>query len=102
MPINQATKGKAKAAPNLEPEKLIPVMSPLSFKGIQEKMARDMPGNAPASPAPKKKRISKSDTKFQAAPVKAVSADQKVTIPAKAFLGPKVSAIRPPGTWNKA
>ena len=95
--INQATTGKENAAPRRDPEKFIPVTIPLSFKGIQLQIALDMPGKAPASPAPNKKRTINNDIKFHAKPVKAVKIDQIVTIDANIFLGPKRSTNIPDG-----
>ena len=92
-----ATRGRAKAAPRREPEKLIPCMIPLSLTGNQLKTTLARLGKAPASPAPKRNLMTIMDTKFHAAPVKAVRTDQRATIVVMTVLGPLLSASFPEG-----
>ena len=55
-------------------------MAPLSLVGNQEKMARDIPGKAPASPAPNINRTIIKLINPVTAPVRAVSTDQQATM----------------------
>ena len=59
-------------------------------------------GKQPASPAPNRKRIVHSDTKFQAAPVKAVNSDQARTTWVRMRRTPSRSPKRPIGNSNRA
>lgn len=71
-PINRGMVNMAAAPPSRDAEKLIPVTSPRSLTGIHEKLARAMPGKAPASPTPKRNRKTTREIKLMAAPVRAV------------------------------
>ena len=59
-------------------------------------------GKQPASPAPKRKRITHSETKLQAAPVTAVKNDQPRTICSKTRRTPILSPSKPIGISNNA
>ena len=95
--INPATSGKAMAAPILPPEKLIPLTIPRSLMGIHLKIALAIPGKAPASPMPNKKRTIIKDPKFHTAPDNAVKKDHKLTTAVNTLLAPNLSARNPEG-----
>ena len=95
--MSQAMPGMASAAPMREPEKLMPFTRPRSFTGIHEYTTRAMPGNAPASPAPNRKRMTSRLTKFHAAAVSPVNTDHAVTTAVSTKRPPRRSAIAPPG-----
>src|SRR5688500_16761305 len=61
-----------------------------------------MPGNAPASPAPKRKRMMASEVKLHAAAVNPVKSDQNATTAVRSRLAPKRSARIPEGVCNNA
>lgn len=61
-----------------------------------------MPGNAPASPAPNRKRTAKSVAKLRTIPVNPVNTDHNTTTELRRTRGPKRSAIAPDGVWNRA
>src|SRR5262249_34702053 len=98
----QASRGKESAAPSREPEKRTPLARPRWPTGSQLQMARVLPGKAPASPMPNKKRMATRDVRLQAAPVSAVRALQDVTTAASTIRGPKRSANQPEGIWAMA
>ena len=98
--ISQGINTRDNAAPTRPPEWNIPLAMPRSFIGIQLYTARVEPGNAPASPAPKKKREMIIDAEFHAIPVNTVKTLQKATTNVNRLLGPYVSANQPEGIWN--
>src|SRR5512139_3146141 len=101
-PSIQARRGKASAAPNREPENSTPLARPRSPGGSQFTIARALPGNAPASATPNRKRIDTREARFHAAPVSAVSALHAPTTVASATFGPARSANHPEGICARA
>ncbi len=75
----------------------MPLACPRSRAGNQCEKARAMFGNAPASPAPKKKRMATSDRRPCAAPVSAVNPDHQRTMRVSTRRGPRVSPSQPDG-----
>jgi hypothetical protein len=63
-------------------------------------MTRAAFGNAPASPAPNRKRIITNDVKPHAAPVSAVNTDHQMTMRASTDREPCRSPSRPVGISN--
>src|SRR5581483_4503215 len=59
-------------------------------------------GNAPASPAPKRKRVSHSVLRLHIQPVSAVNADHHSTTRIRTLRGPIQSPSQPLGTSNRA
>ena len=96
--ISQGIRNREKAAPKRLPEKLMPCARPRSLTGSQRKNACVAPGNAPASPAPKRNRSASICMAFWTAPVSAVNALQTETTRVSALRGPSRSAIQPEGT----
>src|SRR5262245_16757060 len=78
------------------------IARPCSRCGNQRETARAVFGKAPASPAPKRNRMTSSDLKPEAAPVKAVNADHHNTIRVKANRAPNRSPSQPLGISNAA
>ena len=89
--------GKATEPASREPVWAIPCAKPRSRMGIQRAMARLAVGKAPASPIPNRKRITISETAFQAAPVAAVKRDHHATRIESTRLAPMRSASQPVG-----
>src|SRR5688572_8805992 len=58
-------------------------------------------GKQPASPAPKRKRATTSETRFHAYPVAAVNTDHIITTRISTFRGPIQSPSQPPGISNR-
>jgi hypothetical protein len=59
-------------------------------------------GKQPASPAPKRKRVTSNDPRFHAQPVAAVNRDHQTTTRMSTLRGPMVSPSQPPGISNNA
>src|SRR5262245_9087786 len=93
--------GGASAPPISEVVVIAPRARPRSGGGNQWVTTRAAFGNAPASPAPKRKRMSTSDDQPKAAPVSAVKIDQQTTIRAITPRDPKRSPQCPIGTSNR-
>src|SRR6516165_5468968 len=96
------TIGGAIAAPSLLALWVIPWTKPRSSRGYHSCIARVAPGNAPASPMPKRKRTTTNETTLLAAAVAAVMTDQYATMVAKTGRAQKRSLSQPPGTRNSA
>ena len=100
--INATINGGVSAPPARVPMMMSPCAAPRSSAGIQLLKLRDMFGNAPASPTPKRNRITRRDAKFQAVPVNAVNADHHNTMRAMTFRGPITSPSQPLGISKAA
>src|ERR1700733_1041115 len=96
------TRGGVIAAPSRDPACVTPCANPRSLGRIQRERDRVDIGNAPASPAPKMKRIASSDVAFQPAAVSEVKTLHQLTMIVNARRGPILSPSHPPGTWNSA
>jgi hypothetical protein len=70
--------------------------------GIQRSKTRATPGKDPASPSPKRKRMTRSETSPVARPVAAVRSDHQRTMRASIQRGPKRSMSQPLGTSKSA
>src|SRR5215468_7961006 len=96
------TNGAVIADPTDRPTNETLIARPCSRSGNQRETARAMFGKAPASPAPKRNRMTSSDLKPEAAPVKAVNADHHNTTRVKANRAPNRSPSHPLGISNAA
>ena len=72
-----------------------------SLRGSQVASDLAMIGKHPASPMPKRNRITTIEVKFQAAPVRAVNADQPRTMRISPLRAPTQSPYQPPGISNR-
>ncbi len=61
-----------------------------------------MLGKQPASPAPKRKRVTHIEVKFHIQPVAAVKNDHQSTMRSRTRRGPIQSPSQPPGISNRA
>src|SRR5262245_7586870 len=77
--ITPATSGGATAPPTRLPRNTTPWANPRSGSGNQREKLREIFGNAPASPAPKRNRVATSEPRFQANPVAVVKNDHHST-----------------------
>ena len=98
--ITSSASGTEIMPPTREPSSMTPLARPRSLSGNQRDKLRAMFGNAPASPAPNRKRITTSDRKPCAAPVSMVKADHHNTIRVSTRRGPLTSPSQPEGTSN--
>src|SRR5262249_56396984 len=96
------TIGEVIAEPVAKPTNETLIARPCSRCGNQRETARAMFGKAPASPAPKRNRMTSSDLKPEAAPVKAVNADHHNTTRVKSNRAPNRSPSHPLGIYNAA
>src|SRR5262245_45449038 len=71
-------------------------------EGNHREMLDAAPGYAPASPAPKAKRVTSSAEKLDTAPVSAVKVDHHNTIRVSTLRAPMRSAKTPEGISNSA
>lgn len=90
------------AAPNRLAIQTTPWAPARSRGGNQRVIVAAAFGKAPASPAPKQNRVTKSGQKPVARPVSAVNADHQVTIRASTRRGPIRSPSAPLGTSKTA
>src|ERR1019366_7683653 len=81
---------------------MMPCARTRSFSGSQVVKALVTLGKQPASPAPKRKRVTVSERKFQAHPVAAVKKLHHSTIRVSTLRGPRRSPRYPPGISNRA
>ena len=86
--------------PTRDPKNSTPFAVPRSRDGNQREKARTMLGNAPASPAPNRKRIVSSDPNPRAAPVSIVKPDHHSTMRVSTRRGPRTSPSQPEGISN--
>src|SRR5260370_21885437 len=73
-----------------------------SSLGNQREMQEEKLGKAPASPAPKEKRMARRAQKFEAPPVREVKTDHQSTMRAKILRGPQRAAREPSGISKAA
>src|SRR5262245_61262239 len=97
-----ATSNGVKAPPQRALSHMIPCARTRSANGSQIVNALVKFGKHPASPMPKKKRHTTSETKFHAHPVNAVNADHMMTTRMSTLRGPILSPSQPPGISNNA
>src|SRR5262245_25908002 len=95
--ISATAIGGVNAAPRRAPECVMPCAKPRSLAGSQNESARVAVGNAPASPIPKRNRMTYIDHLPRANEVAAVKADHQRTITANTRRGPNQSPNHPPG-----
>ena len=88
MPMSAGVSPPTRCAP----AKKMPCTVPRSRRGIQLENARAAIGQAPASPAPKRKRTSSIEGRLKAAAVAAVNADHHSTIRVRTDFVPSFSA----------
>src|SRR5262245_11374000 len=96
--IKAATTPWVRAPARREPEWVTPWANPRSEVASQRENARVALGKAPASPAPKRKRITTNEVVFQAETVSIVNADHQSTMEESMRLGPMRSTSHPLGT----
>src|SRR5688572_32243386 len=82
--------------------KMTPCAFPRSGSGNHLEKLREIFGNAPASPTPKRNLATSSEEKFQASPVAIVKADHHNTMRVSTFRGPMTSPSQPLGISNAA
>ena len=100
--MQASTRGGVKAPPQRAKAHSMPCAVTRSRAGSHMLSMRVRMGKHPASPAPNRKRMTHSDTTFQAAPVNAVNTDQPRTICIRTRRTPILSPSRPMGISNKA
>ena len=86
--------------PTRDPRNITPLARPRSQIGNHIEKLRAMFGNAPASPAPNRKRIATSDGNPRAADVSIVKADHHNTMRVRTRRGPMTSPSHPEGISN--
>jgi hypothetical protein len=96
--IRNSAIGADSMPPRRDPRNSTPLARPRSRTGNHREKLRATFGNAPASPAPKRKRIATSDRNPRAAPVSIVNADHHSTIRVRTLRGPLTSPSQPDGT----
>src|SRR5688572_6986740 len=96
--IIAATTPCVRAPASRDPEWVTPWANPRSEVASQREKARVALGNAPASPAPNRKRMTMNEAAFQAETVQIVNADHHNTIPDSMRRGPMRSTSQPLGT----
>src|SRR5215470_18846366 len=89
--------GGASAPPNRVAIKMMLWARPRSSAGNHCEKLRDVLGNAPASPEPKRNRNPSKERKFHANPVAIVNADHQRTMRVRTLRGPMVSPSHPLG-----
>ena len=97
--MNSAT-GADSIPPTRDPRNITPLARPRSRIGNHLEKLRAMFGNAPASPAPNRKRIATSDGNPRAADVSIVKADHHNTMRVRTRRGPTTSPSHPEGISN--
>src|SRR5262249_52316046 len=95
--ISAIASGGARAPPNRVAIKMMLWARPRSSAGNHCEKLRDVLGNAPASPAPKRNRNASKERKFHANPVAIVNADHQRTMRVRTLRGPMVSPSHPLG-----
>src|SRR5678816_3413539 len=91
---------------NAPPQRALNHMTPTarlrSSRGSQFVNILARLGKQPASPAPKKKRVTSNDARFHAQPVADVKSDHQTTTRINTLRGPILSPSQPPGISNSA
>ena len=100
--VNHTTSSGVNPPARCAPLKKIPCTVPRSVRGTQRENVRAALGHAPASPAPKRKRVTTSDVKLHAAAVNIVNADHHNTIRVSTCRVPCRSAHHAVGISNSA
>src|SRR6266545_3264380 len=96
------TSNGVKAPPQRALNHITPTARLRSSRGSQFVNILARLGKQPASPAPKRKRVTKSETRFHAQPVAAVKNDHQMTTRINTLRGPILSPSQPPGISNNA
>src|SRR5262245_8977152 len=96
------TSSGVKAPPQRALSHITPTARLRSSRGSQLVNILARFGKQPASPAPKRKRVTNSDARFQAQPVAAVKNDHHTTTRMSTLRGPILSPSQPPGISNSA
>src|SRR4051794_10713799 len=97
IPRSAVTSIGVRPPPRCAPMKKIPCAVPRSAVGNQREMALAELGHAPASPAPKRKRMASSELELKAAAVAMVKLDHQITIRVSTLRGPIRSPHHPVG-----
>jgi hypothetical protein len=90
--------GAVSAPPRREPKNSTPLAMPRSRAGNHCEKLRTALGNAPASPAPNRKRTASSERLPCTVPVSIVNADHHSTMRVSTRRGPMTSPSQPEGT----
>src|SRR5215212_3352003 len=102
LSISQKTMKGVAVAPSAWPMQTAPIARPRCAAGNQRETVEALFGIAPASPAPKSMRTTKSDAKPKVAAVSIVKADHQSTMRVSALRVPKRSPNQPEGTSKSA